>query len=207
MLDFAEIFRREDGYPKTLLDIGCGPCPEGRQILERGISLTGIDQDGETIRIVKKRLPQGRFITGDAALWLPGHRQRYDAVLLRRPDVIFRSANWHQIFRQLPSILSENGMAAVTAPGESEARLCERWLRETADIVTRCKTGMAEEEFLIMAENFRQNDTEENLQSSLIRRLAWEDDQPHMVCDLRTGRCTMADDQTECRTSSDDKQQ
>ena len=196
MLDFAELFRRNGRYPEKLLDVGGGLCQEGEQILARSIFLTGIDQDGETIRNVQKRLPQGKFAAAEAALWMENQHQKFDAILIRRPDVIFRSKNWRRIFRKLQTALSENGRVAVTTPGMSEAKLCERWLQDMAVTVERSATGMAEEEFIVTAEDFRQPDradgTADNRQTSLIQSLVWEDDQPHMVCDLRTGKCTMA---------------
>lgn len=194
MLDFAELFKRNGRFPETLLDIGCGLCLEGEEILERGISLTGIDQDGETMQSVQKRLPKGEFFTADAALWLGRQNCKFEAVLLRRPDLIFRTQNWHQVFQQLPAVLDRNGRAIVTTPGESEARLCEKWLRETADVVERSATGIAEEEYIMTAEHFRQEEKDKRRQNSLIQRLSWEDEQPCMVCDLRTGRCTAAAD-------------
>lgn len=194
MLDFAELFSRDGRYPERLLDIGCGPCMEGDQILAKGIFLTGVDQDGETIQSVRKRLPQGEFITADAAFWLLKQNRKYDAVLLRRPDVIFRSANWHQVFRLLPAVLSVNSRVVVTTPGESEAGLCEKWLSETAAVVKRVVTNMEEEKFIVTAENFQNAGETENNLNNLIQSLSWEDDQPHMVCDLRTGQCSVVTD-------------
>jgi trans-aconitate methyltransferase len=191
MLDFIKLFRRDGNLPQTLLDIGCGSCPEGEQFLENGISLTGIDQDGETIETVRQRLRQGRFVTADAACWLQKQEGKYAAILIRRPDVIFRSENWHTVFRLLPKVLRKNGRVVVTTPGESEARLCEKWLRETAGTVNRITAGAAEEGFIMTAEDFKPTITQETPQGSLIQRLSWEDDQPYLVCDLRTGQCTV----------------
>lgn len=181
-------------YPKTLLDIGCGSCPEGEQILSSGIDLTGVDQDGETIRKVRRRLPQGAFAAADAAFWLDKQERHYEAVLIRRPDVIFRSENWHQVFRRLPKVLGDNGRVVVTTPGESEAGLCEKWLRETADTVRRSAAGNAEEAWIVTAADLRKTEEEENSRGSFIQSLSWEEDRPRMVCDLRTGRCTTASD-------------
>lgn len=194
MFDIVEAFRHNGRLPHTLLDIGCGPCEEGERILSDGIFLTGIDQDGETIREVQKRLPTARFVTADAARWLPVQDRKYKAVLIRRPDVIFRSANWHQIFQLLPHILYQNSRVVVTTPGRSEAGICEKWLREMAGTVKRSRIDMTEEEFMITAENFKRTDQKESSQNNLICNLAWEDEEPHMVCDLRKGRCTIISD-------------
>lgn len=197
MLDFAEMYRRDGRYPQSLLDIGCGPCLEGEQLLAHGISLTGIDQDGETIRYVQKRLPGGIFVTADAALWLAGTDCRYDAILIRRPDLIFRSENWHSVFRRMPFVLKKGGRVIVTTPGQSEAGICMKWFREIADKVCVSRTGESEEAFSVSAEEFRKTDKKNNDRNTLIQELSWEDDRPQMVCDLRTGRCTVIMDKEE----------
>lgn len=197
MLNFAEAFRRKDRYPQTLLDIGCGMCFEGEILLSRGIALTGIDQDGETIRQVRKRLSAGNFITADAAQWMAGAGHRYDAILIRRPDLIFRSENWHAVFQRIPYVLEEGGRVIVTTPGRSESELAAKWLRESAETVRLKEIDEVEEAFLISAENvkaIKQIDDERNL---LIQKLAWEDDAPQMMCDLRTGLCTVITDKEE----------
>lgn len=200
MLNFVELFHEKGGYPENLLDIGCGPCPEGEQLLAHGISLTGVDQDGETIRRVQRQLPEGNFVTADAAVWLAGNNRRYDAILIRRPDLIFRSENWHSVFRKIPSALKPGGRVIVTTPGQSEAGMCVKWLEETADKVRLSETGLSEEAFLVRAEDFREADNRDNDRNRLIENLSWEDDQPHMVCDLRTGQCTVI---TEGMTNED----
>lgn len=200
MLDPAEKFLNDGKYPESLLDIGCGPCPEGEQLLARGISLTGVDQDGETIREVRRRLPEGKFVTADAALWLEKAGRAYDAILIRRPDLIFRSENWHTVFRRLPLVLKRGGRVIVTTPGQSEAGMCAGWLREIADEVSISEIDGPEEMFMVTAEDIREKEEEieeKNSIDSLIQSLSWEDDSPHMVCDLRTGKCTVATDEEE----------
>lgn len=197
MLDFAGLLSQEDRVPECVLDLGCGMCPEGEQFLSRGISLTGVDQDGETIQNVQTRLPEGTFVTADAALWLRRTSSRYDAVLIRRPDLIFRSGNWHSVFQRLPSVLKPGGRVMVTTPGRSEAGICQKWLQETADTVSCSRTGEPEEEYLVRAENFRIQDEKDNERDRLIQSLSWEDDRPQMVCDLRTGRCTAVPEKEE----------
>lgn len=199
MLDLAEKFLNDGKYPESLLDIGCGPCPEGEQLLARGISLTGVDQDGETIREVRRRLPEGKFVTADAAFWLEDAGREYDAILIRRPDLIFRSENWHTVFRRIPLVLKQGGRVIATTPGQSEAGTCAGWLREIADEVSISETGEPEEMFMVTAEDIKEKDKEKEKNSidSLIQSLSWEDDRPQMVCDLRTGKCTAVTDEEE----------
>lgn len=196
-LNFAEAFRRGDDYPRKLLDIGCGLCLEGEDIIVRGIALVGVDQDGEAIRKAQERLPEADFFTADAALWPAGTATRFDAVLMRRPDLIFRSENWHSVFRRIQYVLKEGGRVIVTTPGRSEAELAAKWLRESAGNVRLTEINEAEEAFLVSAEDFITMGKRENDISRLIQNLAWEDDEPQMVCDLRTGQCTMITDKEE----------
>ena len=191
MLDFAALFQKKEKYPHSLLDIGCGPCLEGEQLLARGITLTGIDQDGETIGKVQERLPEGKFITADAAFWLDKTQNRYDAILVRRPDLIFRSENWKRVFELLPSVLKPGGSVIVTTPGQSEAAMCAKWLRNAAEDVRMILIGISEESFMVKADHFKKVEKQDNSKNKLIQELSWEDDQPALVCDLRTGRCTV----------------
>ncbi|MGI6052867.1 MAG: class I SAM-dependent methyltransferase [Bilifractor sp.] len=198
-------------YPENVLDIGCGDCPEGEQFLSRGIRFTGVDQDEETIRKVQERLPEGAFIAADAVTWMGRTDSRFDAILIRRPNLIFQSANWHRIFSRIPFILKDHGIVIVTTPGRSESAMCAKWLREAGGKVEVKETNIPEEGFLMKADDFHVNEEKEknrenannienniednndnnneNDRSQLIQALSW-DDQPHMVCDLRTGRCT-----------------
>jgi trans-aconitate methyltransferase len=191
VLDFAALFQNENKNLHSLLDIGCGPCLEGEPLLARGIALTGIDQDGETIKNVQERLTKGKFITADAAFWLAKTQERYDAILIRRPDLIFRSENWKRVFELLPSVLKPGGSVIVTTPGQSEASMCTKWLRLSAEDVRMTQTGISEENFMIRANHFKNVEKQDNTKIKLIQELSWEDDQPSLVCDLRTGRCTV----------------
>ena len=197
MPDFT-IFLQKDGHiPGSLLDIGCGLCEEGRDILAKGIRLTGIDQDGETIRKVQKRLPRGKFIIGDAA-YLPDRMQeKYDAVLIRRPDVIFSCQNWERVFQTLPAVLNQDGIVIVSTPGQSEARICADWLRKTFRSVHTAEIRQKEEEYMIRAEDMKQTSVHTDPKKLLIQSLSWDENEPHMVCDLRTGKCTVVSDEKE----------
>ena len=59
-----------------------------------------------------------------------------------------------------------------------------------AGTVRRYETGVSEEEYIIMAEDFGKMEPVESDQKELIQALSWEDESPRMVCDLRTGQCT-----------------
>lgn len=194
MTGFTEVIGKKGGQTISLLDIGCGSCEEGEELLESGFLLTGIDQDGETIQRVRKRLPAGRFITEDAAHWLEIQDDAYDVILIRRPDLAHRPKNWHRIFQLLPTALKADGMVIATTPGEREMMICRKWLEESGGVIEAARLKQTEEEFLVKAKNLVKSDTEKNPVEDLIRTLSWNDSRPHMVCDLRTGRCTAIED-------------
>jgi trans-aconitate methyltransferase len=191
-----------DDRPRVL-DVGCGPCEEGESLLEAGVRLTCIDQDGETISRVRQRISEAELVAADAAQWLAAGHGPYDVVLMRRPDLFHRARSWRQVFRLLPKALAPDGRVVVTTPGRGEARLAERWLAELAGTVNVAETDEEEEGFAIVAEDMRKaeapddtaGDPRDDERASLVRSLAWEGDEPAMVCDVRTGRCTVVSDE------------
>lgn len=194
LTDFVSIIGKPTKKPADLLDIGCGLCDEGEDLIRSGWTLTGIDQDGETIRQVRGRMPDGRFIAADAAHWLARCEERYDVILIRRPDLAHRPENWHRIFQLLGRLLKPGGVVFVTTPGEQEMRMCRRWLKEADGGTETVHLGWREEEYLVRAEGLNETRSESEPMDHLISELSWEDDRPHMVCDLRTGRCTTAEE-------------
>jgi trans-aconitate methyltransferase len=194
LTDFASIIGQTVKRPADLLDLGCGLCEEGEDLIRRGWALTGIDQDGETIRQVRSRLPDGRFITADAAHWLLRCGDKYDVILIRRPDLAHRPENWLRIFQALGGLLKPGGVVFVTTPGVQEMSLCRRWLREAGGHTETVFLGHREEEYLVKAQGLHEIHNNNEPMDRLISELSWEDDRPHMVCDLRTGRCTAVEE-------------
>lgn len=190
LTDFASIIGQTGKQPADLLDLGCGLCEEGEDLIRSGWVLTGVDQDGETIGQVRSRLPDGRFITADAAHWMVRCGSRYDVILIRRPDVAHRPENWHRIFQALGGLLKPDGVVFVTTPGAQEMSRCRRWLREAGGRTKIVHLKQREEEYLVKAQELNEIHGSDEPMDRLISELSWEDDQPHMVCDLRTGRCT-----------------
>lgn len=176
-----------------ILDIGCSTCPEGEDLLKAGFFLTLLDQDGETMDRVRSRLPGAAVLTGDAAHLLTEGFGTFDAILLRRPDVLHRPLDWEEIFQRLPEVLKTGGTVYITTAGESEAGTIQRWLDRLGAATTRQETGVQEEVCLMVAHNLQkiEKTNEEAQRDALIAALSFEDNTPHMVCDLRTGRCTM----------------
>ena len=193
----------EGADPPRVLDLGCGPCEEGEALLAADVRLTCVDQDGETMALVRARIPGAEVVTADAAQWLAAGHGPYDAVLVRRPDLFHRVRNWRQVFDLVPAALAPGGRVVVTTPGRGEARLVERWLAGYAGTVTVTRTNETEEGYAIMADDVRRvelpanatgADPRDDDRASLVRSLAWEGDEPAMVCDVRTGKCTVVTD-------------
>lgn len=187
-----------------VLDLGCGPCEEGEPLLAAGVELTCVDQDGETIARARRRIPEAELVAADAAAWLAAGQGPFDAVLMRRPDLFCRARNWRQVFDLLPEALAPDGRVVVTTPGRGEASLARRWLEELAGRVKVLETDEEEEGFEIVAEDVRRaeapdgttgTDPRDEKHASLVRSLAWEGDEPAMVCDVRTGQCTAVSDE------------
>ena len=192
--------------PLSLLDVGCGPCEEGEALLGAGVELTGLDQDGETIQRARGRLGGARLIAADAAWWLARTHERFDVVLMRRPDLFMRPQNWRQVFSAVQRAVAEDGEVIVTTPGEGEARLVRKWLEEGFSEVELTRTDWREEGFIVSAREKREVDerpasevqgldveapgTPDGTMGGLAQSLAWEDDEPVLICDLRTGVCT-----------------
>ena len=167
--------------PLSVLDIGCGLCTEAEELVQSGIELTGIDQDGETIEKNRQRMPNVNWIVGDAAHWHTD--QVYDAVLIRRPDILMRPQSWQAVFRRLPEWTQ--GPVIVTTFGKSEAKTAEQALNKIAGKVTCRQTNDPEDSYVIQAEDIQKPQKT----NDLVQSLSW-DDQPGMVCDVRTGKCT-----------------
>lgn len=153
MVDFVALL--PPTRPLSLLDIGCGDCEEGEALIDAGISLTGVDQDGETIEKVAERLPEGTFITADAEHWNPAREDGFDAILMRRPDLFHRSRSWEGVFSHLPSLLADDGIVIVTTIGEGEATFATKMLEKSAEKVRVTESKDGKEGYVIMAEKLR----------------------------------------------------
>lgn len=62
------------------LDLGCGAGRMTRALLDRGLSVTGVDVGGTLVRAARSRLPGAAFATGDAAT-LPFDADAFDYVV------------------------------------------------------------------------------------------------------------------------------
>jgi trans-aconitate methyltransferase len=173
-----------------VLDLGCSTCEEGEALLEAGARLTCVDQDGVTLEQTARRLPAATCVTSDAARFAPEANERFDVVLLRRPDVAIQGERWHAAFGKLPSWIAQGGHVVVTTPGDWEAHIVRTWLEElgTRDI-KEVLMDWQDERHVLIAEGIEPRDGQPKAQTPA-EMLAWESDDIPMVCDVRTGRCT-----------------
>ncbi len=177
--------------PLKLLDIGCSDCMEGEELIRSGVILTGIDQDEETMKAVRVRLSEGKFLTMNAADYQTP--EFFDVILLRRPDLILGFRSWKKVFSRLSNWLTIGGLILVTTTGESEAKIALQLFSEIGTSgVELVSTEWENEQYLLRAEApdslHSAVDSKRNL---LVDELMWTDDQPAWVCDSKTGICSL----------------
>jgi SAM-dependent methyltransferase len=176
--------------PLSVLDLGCSTCEEGEALLASGVRLTLVDRDAVTLAKTAERLAQATCVAADAARVEFPDSERFDVILMRRPDVAVQQAGWHAAFRRLPEWLAQGGRVVVTTPGTFEARIVRAWLEELgAKRIEEHMIDRKDERCVIVAHGVR---TEEKCsqQKSLAEALEWDPGSPRMVCDVRTGICT-----------------
>lgn len=180
--------------PLRLLDVGCSDCAEGESLIQNGIALTGIDLDEVTLRKTRSRLPLARFIGADAATFTLNSQTPFNAILIRRPDVLFQATRWQQVFKRLPDWLQKDGLVLITAPEQTEAAMVKNWLVNAGfKTVVLSQTGIADEQFLITAKEYEADKNRDaDVPQPLPNVLMWSDetDGEAMVCDIKTGQCT-----------------
>lgn len=183
--------------PLSVLDLGCSTCMEAEALTEASIHLTGVDQDEESIRLARARVPKARFSTANAEVWQPNDGEQFDAVLMRRPDLVLGSEGWKRTFQRLPHLVVQGGTVLITTPGRLEATLARRMLQEIGvEGPTMNELDFPEEKYLVTVrinnhdEQARVAGGHSSAAHSLARELAWSDE-PAWVCDARTGVCTL----------------
>ena len=141
--------------PLRMLDIGCGTAEEtGGQLASGTVTeFVGVDLDETAIIEARARWPGAKFICADAARLGPEYTLRFDAVLLRRPDLLAQPGRWRQVFKRLPTLLQAEGRVLLTLFGMAEASVAHGWL--TAEGLRVLHTGwlpQPDEPHLMVAE-------------------------------------------------------
>lgn len=147
--------------PLAVLDLGCSTCTEAEALVASGVTLVGVDQDEESVRAARARVPEASFVAARAESWEPGQAGRFDVALVRRPDLALGAAGWERAFARLPHLLGRDGLVLVTTPGKIEASLAASLLRGAgATGVETAELGATEENYLVSA-RIRGHDGEE----------------------------------------------
>jgi len=187
--------------PLALLDIGCGECLEGRALVEAGVRLTGIDQDEVAIREARRCLPEATFASGDATDPPVAWWGRFDAVLIRRPDLFAQPGRWQQVFAALPAYLTKSGTVIVTTVSAAEADLAERWLRESKILITTAEEApIMDEARILVGYGVRETPPAGPKPAQAAPRISiikWDADDAALgpICDMETGLCTDPDEE------------
>ncbi|GAB3392047.1 class I SAM-dependent methyltransferase [Humibacter soli] len=110
------------GAPARVADIGCGTGTLTRLLTDAGYLVDGLDFSPEMVRRARQKVPEARFVIGDAAA--PGlDRAGYDVVLCRHvlwamPDPALAVRRWVELLKpQGVMVLIEGrwGSAGLTA--------------------------------------------------------------------------------------------
>ena len=117
--------------PARVADLGCGTGTLTRLLTDEGYRVEGLDFSAQMIRRARAKVPEARFVVGDAAA--PALRPgRYDAVLGRHvlwamPDPSQALARWVQLLGPRGTVVLVEG-SWVTGAG-LPAQECERLVR------------------------------------------------------------------------------
>jgi SAM-dependent methyltransferase len=118
--------------PLRLLEIGCGTAEDAGAWVAWGVGeYVGVDLDETAVLQARARWPDLTFLCEDAARLLPEAVGQFDAVLIRRPDLLVRPTNWRRVFAALRGLLRPRGRVLLAGLGKGEAALARRWLAES----------------------------------------------------------------------------
>ncbi len=137
-----------------LLDIGCGTAEEAEELLASGrvVDFLGVDLDEGAIAQARARWPKAQWMCADAARLSLEDIGRFKVILIRRPDLLLQPARWREVFSRLPELLQPGGWIIITAIGDGEAVLAQRWLEEAGlQIFQFERLPWPEERYLLLA--------------------------------------------------------
>jgi SAM-dependent methyltransferase len=89
--------------PARVADIGCGTGTLTRLLTDAGYLVDGLDFSPEMVRLARQKVPEARFVTGDAAA-PPLDSAAYDVVLCRHvlwamPDPALAVRRWVELLK------------------------------------------------------------------------------------------------------------
>lgn len=164
-----------------LLEIGCGTANETGLLLDSGrvAEFVGVDLDETAIVRARARWPQATFLCADAANLPAEYWGRFDAILIRRPDLFVQPERWRHVFATLPRLLRPEARVIVTLIGAAETSVAREWLETNGlRVIHDAEQPGSGEPRLIVAE------------ISLPALIRLDDDAADgMYCDALTGEC------------------
>jgi len=114
-------------YPKSILDVGCGPGNSSQKLLERWpeAKLTGLDNSVSMIEKAKMSYPNNIWIVADALKYTPDAKY----------DIVFSNAaiqwipNHEELFGKLFNLINDGGVLAIQVPRFNVMPLAKAILR------------------------------------------------------------------------------
>ena len=66
-----DLLSRVPGFPRQIVDLGCGPGTSTRMLVDRfpGAEITGVDISDSMLAVAAKRAPGASFVCADIAKW------------------------------------------------------------------------------------------------------------------------------------------
>jgi trans-aconitate 2-methyltransferase len=109
-----DLLSRVPGFPRQIVDLGCGPGTSTRMLVDRfpGAEITGVDISQSMLAVAAERAPGASFVCADIAAWRP------EAPV----DLVFADSalQWigehEQLFGKLMGWLAPGGTLAVQMP-------------------------------------------------------------------------------------------
>jgi SAM-dependent methyltransferase len=149
-------------FPARIADLGCGTGTLTRLLVDEGFDVDGLDFSPEMIKRAREKVPEARFVVGDAAD--PAlEPSAYDAVLSRH--VLWAMPDPAAAFAKWIGLLKPGGIAILiegswsTGAGLTAARAAQivRSMRTEADVRLLTESvfwgkEISDERFLIVSE-------------------------------------------------------
>lgn len=125
--DFVSLVKQGGG--RKVLDLGCGSGIQSKQLVQKGLKVTGLDLSPEMIRQAKKRIPKAKFIVGDMAMLdkrvYPELAEGFDGVFAQASLLHIPKKLIPKVLGSIHEILKPNGvlyLALKEGIGEKEVK-------------------------------------------------------------------------------------
>jgi SAM-dependent methyltransferase len=106
------------GLPRhaKILDLGCGTGrPIAESLVKRGLSVTGVDQAEDLLRLARERLPEGRWIQAQMETFEPD--EEYDGAVVWDSLFHIRREHHKSILRRILGSLRKHSRLILTVGG------------------------------------------------------------------------------------------